>query len=352
MNALGDRIAKLIETQGPLSVAQFMTIALLDPADGYYATRVPFGAEGDFITAPDISQIFGELVGLWCVQCWLDQDEPKHAELVELGPGRGTLMADALRAAKLAPKFLKSVDVTLVEASPTLRSFQQERLKDCGAPVQWKDRFEASGRPLFLVANEFFDALPIRQFVHTERGWCERMVVADKGALAFALSPVASAVVIEGDAPMGGVHETSPATLALAEEIGHTIARNGGAALVIDYGYDTPGFGETLQAVGGHQFKDLLEEPGAIDLTAHVDFTAFAAAARRGGAETYGPIGQGAFLEKLGIGARAEKLSRLNKSEASSIATAVDRLTQREQMGTLFRALAILPTHAPPPPGF
>jgi NADH dehydrogenase [ubiquinone] 1 alpha subcomplex assembly factor 7 len=352
VNALGERIATLIETQGPLSVAQFMTIALLDPTDGYYATRNPFGAQGDFITAPDISQIFGELIGLWCAQAWIDQEEPKRAQLVELGPGRGTLMADALRAAKLAPEFLKAIDVMMVDASRTLRELQQERLKDCGVPIQWKDRFEARDGPQFIIANEFFDALPVRQFVHTDRGWCERMVVADKGALSFALSPVATAMAVEGDAPIGGVYETSPATLALAEEIGHTITRRGGAALIIDYGYDTPGFGETLQAVGKHQFKDVLDTPGEIDLTAHVDFTAFAAAARRGGAQTFGPIGQGQFLERLGIGARAEKLAQLNKSEASAIATAVDRLVSPAQMGTLFKALAILPPHAPTPPGF
>ena len=350
--SLKSRITDLIEAQGPMSVAQFMTIALLDPSDGYYATRDPFGAKGDFITAPEISQIFGELVGLWCVQAWMDQDEPKRAQLVELGPGRGTLMADALRAAKLAPEFLKSIGVVMVEASPALRALQQERLKDCGVSVQWKDRFEAGDRPLFLTANEFFDALPIRQFVHTERGWCERMVVVDKGALAFALSPVASAMAVEGDAPIGGVYETSPATLAIAEEIGHAIARKGGAALIIDYGYDRPGFGETLQAVGKHRFKGVLDAPGEIDLSAHVDFTAFAAAARRGGAQTFGPVGQGQFLETLGIGARAEKLARLNKTEASMIAEAVDRLVKPEQMGTLFKALAILPPHAPAPPGF
>lgn len=352
MNALGQRIATLIETQGPLSVAQFMTIALLDPTDGYYATRDPFGARGDFITAPEISQIFGELVGLWCVQAWMDQDEPKPAQLVELGPGRGTLMADVLRAAKLAPAFLKSVDVTMVEAGAALRALQQQRLKDCGARVRWKDRFEAGDGPLFLIANEFFDALPVRQFVHTERGWCERMVVVDKGKLAFALSPTASAMAVEGDAPVGGVYETSPATLAIAEEIGHAIARNGGAALIIDYGYDKPGFGETLQAVGKHQFKDVLDAPGAIDLSAHVDFRALAAAARRGGAQTFGPVGQGSLLSALGIGARVEKLSQLNKNDASTIADAVDRLVSPAQMGTLFKALAILPADAPPPPGF
>ena len=352
MNALARRIAKLIETQGPLSVAQFMTIALHDPAEGYYATRDPFGAKGDFVTAPDISQMFGELLGLWCVQAWLDQDSPKRAELVELGPGRGTLMADALRAAKLAPKFLKNIDVVMVEASPTLRALQQERLKDAGVAIRWIDRFEAGDRPLFLVANEFFDALPVRQFVQTERGWCERMVVVENEALAFALSPIASNVGVEGDAPPGGVFETSPASLALAEEIGRSIARHGGAALIVDYGYAERGFGETLQAVGGHKFKTLLERPGEIDLSAHVDFANLAAAARHGGAQTFGPVGQGAFLEALGIGARAEKLSRLNRKEAPSIAAAVDRLVSPGQMGTLFKALAILPRTAPTPPGF
>ena len=350
MNALGNRIVKLIETQGPLSVAQFMTMALLDPQAGYYATRDPFGA--DFITAPEISQMFGELVGLWCVQAWLDQDKPKGAQLIELGPGRGTLMADALRAAKLAKDFQKSVEVVLVEASPTLRDLQQEKLKDCGAAVAWKDRFDAGDRPLFLIANEFFDALPVRQFVNTERGWCERMVVAHDGKLDFALSPVASNVTIEGDAPEGAVYETSPASLALAEDIGHVIARRGGAALVIDYGYERPGFGETLQAVGRHQFKELLDKPGTIDLSAHVDFTALAAAARRGGAQIYGPVEQGRFLEVLGIRARAEKLARLNKKEAPTIAAAVDRLVGRAQMGTLFKAMAIVPPNAPAPPGF
>jgi NADH dehydrogenase [ubiquinone] 1 alpha subcomplex assembly factor 7 len=352
VNALGLRIAKLIETQGPLSVAQFMTIALLDPAAGYYATRNPFGAGGDFVTAPDISQIFGELIGLWCVQTWLDQEKPARSQLVELGPGRGALMADVLRAAKLAPEFLRSIDVVMVEASPVLRAQQEERLKDCGVRIAWKERFEESDRPLFLIANEFFDALPVRQFVQTERGWCERMVVADKGGLAFALSPVASVVAVEGDAPQGGVYETSPATLALAEEIGHRIARHGGAALIVDYGYDHPGFGETLQAVGGHQFKEVLDAPGEIDLSAHVDFTSLAAAARRGGAQTFGPIGQGAFLQMLGIGPRVESLIRANKSEAPEIVQSVDRLVNPEQMGTLFKAVAIMPPRAPTPPGF
>jgi len=348
-NSLGQRIARLIETQGPLSVAQFMTIALHDPAAGYYATHDPFGA--DFITAPEISQIFGELIGLWCVQTWLDQGGPVPARLVELGPGRGTLMADMLRAARLAPEFLERVEIVLVEASPALRQVQRERLKDCGVRISWTERFTADGRPFLLIANEFFDALPVRQFVRAERGWCERMVIVDgSGALAFALSPVAS--TIDAEAPLGSVYEISPAAEAVAEEIGSAVARAGGAALIVDYGYARGGFGETLQAVGGHQFKDLLETPGEIDLSAHVDFTRLATAAARGGATTFGPVGQGTFLKALGIEARAEKLAALNRAEAPGILQAVDRLTSSAQMGSLFRALAILPPNAPQPPGF
>jgi NADH dehydrogenase [ubiquinone] 1 alpha subcomplex assembly factor 7 len=355
VNALGRRIATLIETQGPLSVAQFMTIALHDRAEGYYAVRDPLGTSGDFVTAPEISQIFGELIGLWCVQVWREQGMPSPLQLVEFGPGRGTLMADALRAAKLAPEFLAHAEVVLVETNPVLRAEQAKRLGDYPLPIVWTERFESGRRPLFAIANEFFDALPVRQYVRTERGWCERMVVVDTdGELAFALAPVASAISIEGDqdAPLGAVHERAPAARAIAEDIGRTIAAEGGAALVIDYGYAKPGFGETLQAIGHHEFKDVLDAPGTIDLSAHVDFANLAASAAYGGARTYGPVGQGAFLQALGIAARAETLSRLNPDQAVSIADAVTRLTAPAQMGALFKALAILPPDAPRPPGF
>ncbi len=357
MNLLAARIARLIEALGPLSIAQFMTIALLDPDAGYYATRDPFGESGDFVTAPEISQMFGEIVGLWCVQVWLDQGKPSPARLVELGPGRGTLMADALRAARRVPEFLEAIEMVLVEASPTLRAVQENKLKDCGARVTWSARFDDSlaDRPLFVIANEFFDALPIRQYVRTQRGWCERMVVVDsEGALAFALAPAPTALVVDGDAdaPPGAVHETSPAALALAQDIARAIAQHGGGALVIDYGYAQPGFGETLQAIGRHTFKSLLENPGTVDLSAHVDFAGLAAAARLGGARTHGPIAQGQFLDALGIGARAARLSHLNPAQEPSIAAAVDRLTNPAQMGSLFKALAITPPNAPSPPGF
>lgn len=356
MNALAARIARLIETQGPLSIAQFMTMALHDTDAGYYAARDPFGARGDFVTAPEISQIFGELVGLWCVQVWRDQGRPSPARLVELGPGRGTLMADALRAARLVPEFLDAIEIVLVEASPALRAIQGERLKEFGSRVRWSSGFNSDAAcPQYVIANEFFDALPIRQYVRTERGWCERMVTIDNDdVLAFALAPVATPLAFEGcdTAPLGATYEVSPAALALAEDIARGIAGHGGAALVIDYGYSQPGFGETLQAVGGHAFRAVLDDPGSVDLSAHVDFAALAGAVHRGGARSSGPIGQGAFLQSLGIDARALRLSRADPGHAAAIAAAVDRLTHPAQMGTLFKTLAITPPNAPAPPGF
>jgi SAM-dependent MidA family methyltransferase len=357
VNPLGQRIAQLIEAQGPISIAQFLTIAAHDPAYGYYATRDPFGTRGDFVTAPEISQMFGELLGLWCVQAWRDQGCPSPVRLVELGPGRGTLMADALRAARLDRKFLAAIEVVLVEASARLREQQTATLhpKETGVSIRWLDRFEdsLSDRPLLLLANEFFDALAIRQFVLTERGWCERMVVLKDGALRFALSPVATmlAVASERGLPdIGAVCETSPAAEAIIEQIAHVIASKGGAALVVDYGYGADaGFGETLQALAGHKFADLLENPGEADLSAHVDFAALARAAEGAGAAAYGPVEQGAFLCSLGIAERAERLSR---NHLQSMKPALDRLIMSDAMGTLFKALAIMPKNAPVPPGF
>lgn len=358
--SLKDRIAALIEAQGPISVAQFMTVALLDPKEGYYATRDPFGVGGDFTTAPEISQMFGEMVGLWLVQAWADQGCPKNPRLVELGPGRGTLMADILRTARVAPEFLVDLDVVLIEASPVLQEAQGDKLRGLhdgimGADISWQAQFDDSltDRPLFLVANEFFDALPVRQYVKTERGWCERMITAAGGELAFALAPVALPphAVPAGleKAPDGGVYETSPAATALTEDIARTIAKHGGAGLIVDYGYslrntgERGGFGETLQAVGGHRFVDVLAEPGEDDLSAHVDFAALAAAAKRGGANIAGPVTQGMFLANLGITERAEQLMTANPDQAADLLVAVERLIGNDKMGQLFKALALMP---------
>ena len=358
MNALGERIASLIAAQGPLSIAQFMAMSALDPQYGYYTTRDPLGLGGDFVTAPEISQMFGELAGLWCVQAWFDQGRPPHARLVELGPGTGSLMEDALRAAKLAPEFREAVEIVMVDANPALVARQKARLANAGVSVTWQAQFDESlcNWPLFLIANEFFDALPIRQFVQTARGWCENMVTLDANQnLALGLSPAPFPLDIpsgRGEATDGAVYETSPASTALAEEIGRAIATRGGGALIVDYGYFGAGFGDTLQAVGEHQFRDVLTQPGEIDLSAHVDFEALAHAAKRGGAVSYGPVTQGELLTGLGILNRMMNLQRQNPGDREEIAVAVDRLINPDQMGTLFKALAILPHGAPTPPGF
>ncbi|HKY17770.1 MAG TPA: SAM-dependent methyltransferase [Rhizomicrobium sp.] len=354
--SLKARIAALIDAQGPMSVAQFMTISLLDPQQGYYAIRDPLGSGGDFTTAPEISQMFGEMIGLWLVQAWADQGRPKAPRLVELGPGRGTLMADILRTAQVAPDFLADLEVVLIEASPALQQIQADKLRGAGkgimgADVSWQAQFDDSlaDRPLFLVANEFFDALPVRQYVKTERGWCERMVTALDGELAFALAPVpVPPATIPADrerAPDGGVYETSPAGCALAQDIARIIATRGGAALIVDYGYtEVAGFSETLQAVSGHRFADALAEPGEDDISAHVDFAALAQAGRRGGAAVFGPTTQGQFLANIGITERAEQLMKTNPQSAGELLSATERLIGNDQMGRLFKALAFCPS--------
>lgn len=352
MSALADRIAAEIAAQGPISIAEYMSVA----SAGYYATRDPLGRAGDFITAPEISQVFGEMLGLWCVQVWHDQGRCATKRLVELGPGRGTLMADALRAARVAPEFLDGLEVVLVESSPALKDAQQERLREWGGMIRWTGQFDSSlgDRPLFLLANEFFDALPIRQYVKTVRGWRERMVTLAGGKLDFALSPVPvpDTAIPPGrdDAPDGGVCEICPSALSLADEIARVVAMQGGGALIVDYGYDKPDFGETLQAVADHAFAGILDEPGESDLSAHVDFSSLASAAAR--ACVFGPVAQAEFLDDIGIVRRFEQLASRNSPAASELWSQLDRLVNPEQMGILFKALAIMPRGAPPPPGF
>jgi SAM-dependent MidA family methyltransferase len=352
VSATGERIAALIAAQGPISIAEFMTLA----GGAYYASRDPFGRDGDFVTAPEISQVFGELLGLWCVQLWHDQGRPARKRLVELGPGRGTLMADALRTMKIAPEFLEDLEIVLVEASPTLRALQEETLKS--HPIRWTDRFEPSlcDRPLFVLANEFFDALPIRQFVKTRRGWCERMVALSGDRLDFALSPVPAPDSLvpanRADAPDGAVFEISESALSLAGEIARAVAQLGGGALIVDYGYDGIDFGETLQAVASQSFAGILDRPGESDLSAHVDFTSLASAAGQAGAAVFGPLSQAEFLDDIGIVQRFEQLATRNPRAAAELWPQLDRLVNPEQMGTLFKALAILPRAAPTPPGF
>jgi NADH dehydrogenase [ubiquinone] 1 alpha subcomplex assembly factor 7 len=347
---LARHLARRIEAEGPISLAAFMGEALGHPRFGYYVTRDPLGETGDFTTAPEISQMFGELLGLWCADAWLRMGSPGSVRLIELGPGRGTLMADALRAiGRAMPDFRRVLTVHLVETSPVLRQRQRAALGD---EPSWHDRLEdVPDGPALLLANEFFDALPIHQFQRTAEGWAERLVALDNAAgdepcFRLVLGPP---MPLEGEAPIGTVIERSPAGLAVAAAIAGRLARSGGVALIVDYGYAGPATGDTLQAVRRHAFAPVLEAPGEADLTAHVDFTALAGAAR--GVEAYGPVDQGAFLNALGIRERTAVLAR-RPDQAEAVDAALHRLTAPEAMGTLFKALALTGPGFGPPAGF
>ncbi len=359
MNALAELLARRIRAHGPLTVAEFMAEALGHPEYGYYATRDPLGRRGDFTTAPEISQIFGELIGLWCVDLWDRMGRPSSFVLAELGPGRGTLMADALRAARLVPEFLAALRLHLVETSPVLRRIQHRALRRFDP--SWHDSVASlPGGPLLVIANEFIDALPIRQLVKTDAGWHEKLVglSAEADALAFALSPAPgpSAALVSDELRMavpGSVCEINPAGLAVADTIARRLVEGGGAALVVDYGYVKRACGDTLQALRRHQRHDPLENPGDADLTAHVDFTALAETAAAAGATVWGPVTQGAFLQSLGMAARAERLlAAATPAQAADIGTACRRLIDPKEMGTLFKVLCIAAPTLPPPAGF
>jgi NADH dehydrogenase [ubiquinone] 1 alpha subcomplex assembly factor 7 len=350
---LGERLAARIRASEPMTIAEYMAACLGDPIDGYYATREPFGRGGDFVTAPEISQIFGELVGLWAVATWQAMGAPEEIVLAELGPGRGTLVADALRAARIRPAFLGAARLHLVETSARLRQQQEAALAARSVSAEWHDRIDEIPRGLLiLIANEFFDALPIRQFVRTGEGWAERMVgLDDAGRLVFGLRPVDETV--RAGAAEGSVVEVSPAAAAIVSGIGARIAGDGGAALIIDYGYQGPAFGDTLQAVRNHRFDDPLAAPGEADLTAHVDFGALARAAAEAGAEARPLASQGAFLAAMGLNERAAALTA-GKDEAAraEIVAATERLAAPSGMGELFKVLVIAaPGLAVPPFG-
>jgi NADH dehydrogenase [ubiquinone] 1 alpha subcomplex assembly factor 7 len=351
-------IAGLIREQGPLPVARYMSLALAHPEHGYYSKKEPFGAAGDFVTAPEISQMFGEIVALWLAQAWLDRGRPRPLRLVEIGPGRGTMMADMLRALRAVPELLAAAEVHLVETSPRLREAQRQRL--AGQQVSWHEDLEGvPAGPLLLVANEVLDALPVHQLVMTEGGWVERCVgLDDEGRLAFVAArepaPAALARGLPADAAPGTIAEVSPARAALAEAIGRRLALHPGVALLIDYGGSpTTPAGDTLQAVRAQQPWDPLAAPGEADLSSQVDFGALARAAVRGGARVHGPVPQGAFLRALGIEARALNLMRnASAEERRELRAALFRLTDASAMGELFKVLALASPEGPPPPGF
>ena len=356
MTPLAALLRDLIAKDGPITVERYMAEALGHPTHGYYVTRDPLGAGGDFTTAPEISQMFGEMIGLWCVATWRRMGEPSPFVLAELGPGRGTLMADALRAARLEPRFLDVAQLHLVETSPALREKQSAALSTY-RPAWHADFSAVPDGPLLLVANEFFDALPIRQFERTADGWRERLVGHDGERFVFVLSSSEPDETLPSNAPAGAIMENSPASLRIMREIGERIARHGGAALAIDYGYvrteGTRAWGETLQAVRGHQRHDPLEAPGEADQTAHVDFAVLARAARDAGAVAHGPLPQGLFLKALGIEVRALRLARdATPEQRKAIDAALHRLTHADGMGLLFKALVIAHPSLCAPDGF
>jgi NADH dehydrogenase [ubiquinone] 1 alpha subcomplex assembly factor 7 len=340
-----ERLARLIEAEGPIPVSDYMAAANAY----YYATRDPFGAAGDFVTAPEISQTFGELAGLCLADVWARAGRPEGAAYVELGPGRGTLAVDALRAMRAAGL---TPPVHFVETSPALRRAQAERVPDAA----WQEDLETlPAVPWLLVANEFLDALPVRQLVATPDGWRERMVTVEAGRFAPRAGAQASPALVPEhvrNAPPGTIVELSPAAMAVTGRIADHLVRHGGAALLIDYGHARSAAGETLQAVRGHRYADPWEAPGESDLTVHVDFEALAAAARAEGARVLGPVAQGDWLRTLGIDARIEALAARSPERRAELEQARDRLVSPEQMGTLFKVMAFVAPGWPDPAGF
>ncbi len=355
------KIRRRIESAGSLPVAQFMELCLTDPEHGYYSKGSPIGAQGDFITAPEISQMFGELVGLWAVAAWSALASPETVRLVELGPGRGTMMVDVLRAARAMPAFRAAIALHMVEVSPALERVQRQALMATGVPASWHRRLEdVPDGPLIILANEFIDALPVHQAVMCADGWHERVVkVGEDGRLHF--SSDRDPIPLFGDLLPGHMRHPSIGQIfewradSVALEIGRRVTRSGGVALIMDYGHVRTALGDTLQAVRGHEFADPLAAPGSADLTAHVDFQALAQAAEGMGARVYGPTTQAKFLRQVGIAQRAGALrAGAPPDYASTIDAAVDRLTNEERtgMGSLVKVIAFSEPKIGSLPGF
>jgi SAM-dependent MidA family methyltransferase len=354
-------IRRLIAIAGPMPLSEYMALCLYHPQHGYYMTRDPLGAAGDFITAPEISQMFGELIGLWAAAVWKQMGSPENVRLVELGPGRGTMMADALRAAKVLPAFNTALVAHLVEISPTLRQLQQKTLEASGVPMHWhKSLEEVPEGPSIILANEFFDAIPVHQAVREDDGWHERAVMIDADgnfAIGSMRAPLGAMEKLlpprVREAPVGEIFEWRGDAPVL--EIGRRVARNGGAALVIDYGHMQSEVGDTVQAVGEHTYASPLISPCLVDLTAHVDFEALAVSAESIGARIHGPVHQGDFLRRLGITTRAASLkANAPREKQNEIDGQLERLTGEgaRRMGRLFKVMGVADRKLPPLPGF
>jgi SAM-dependent MidA family methyltransferase len=349
MTALKAKIVDLIEALGPINIAEYMAMCLFDSQHGYYTTRDPFGRDGDFTTAPEISQMFGELIGAWLVTVWRDLGRPENPIVAEIGPGRGTLAKDIARTFdKLEPGLRATASFKLIETSPRLRLVQATTLQGTGGTFDWCNTVDElpAGRPLLIVGNELFDAIPCRQYVKTEKGWRERMVdrdegdnltfVAGAGSLDLSLLPPEAV-----RAAPGAIFEIAPAREALMQAVAERIRRDGGAGLFIDYGHPVPGLGDTLQAVLRHAFDDPLAHPGEADLTSHVDFASLAAVAVKSGL-TARLTTQGEFLLGLGLIERAGSLgAKADEPARTRLSGEVQRLAGPEAMGDLFKVLGL-----------
>ena len=350
-------IARHIAANGPMSVSHYMGLCLGHPEYGYYQRKDPFGTAGDFTTAPEISQMFGELIGAWVAEIWEGIGQPDPFVLLEMGPGRGTLMADLLRITRKVPGFHQALRLHMLETSECLKTPQRRAVEAFGVRPAHVDRLcDLPELAVIAVANEFFDALPIRQFEYCEQGWRERLVAVrrDGDMLGWTLAKASAlpASVLPGTPVPGDVYELNAPAIALAGELGHRLARQGGALLAIDYGHDGAGYGDSLQAVRRHEPVPVLDRPGQADLTAHVNFAALAQALQQAGATLYPLVRQGAFLTRMGLGERAGMLrSKATQAQREDISTAVHRLASPETMGSLFKVLMATGPDQPLPPG-
>ncbi len=349
--SLVDRLIARIAAEGAITVATFMDVCLNDPQEGYYATRPRLGADGDFITAPHVSQMFGEMIGLWAFGVWQRLGQPPRVQLVEMGPGDATLIGDVLRAARAFAPFHAAIELWLVETSRPLRRLQEAALANVFA-AKWVTSLAEipQDTPIILLANEVLDCLPISQFEKTDQGWRERCITKgwqtdSQTGLVWVLADAVSVFAGEPwqSAPVGAVRETSDQLVDMGTEIGNVVATSGGAALMIDYGCAEPGFGDTLQALVRHKKQPALRCPGEADLTAHVDFPAFLAAARHNKTVQTALSTQGDFLRSQGIEMRAEALAAANPSQKDVINRQVARLISAEGMGELFKVACICP---------
>jgi len=360
MTPLEAIIRRRIGEEGGITVAEYMELCLAHPEHGYYMHAQPFGREGDFITAPEASQMFGELLGVWAASGWRAMGAPAEFDLIELGPGRGALMRDMLRAGAVMPGFTEAARVRMVETSPSLREEQRRALAATGAEITWHDDFAAvgQGRPAIVIANEFFDALPVHHYQRTEEGWRRRMVViGENDELAFAPGgpPADEAGIPQwaAELPPGSIIELSPRRAEYAAHVARRLSGDGGAFLFIDYGHAVPGPGETLQAVSRHRRVSPFHRPGETDITAHVDFHALAVAAERQGMTCWGPVEQGAFLNAMGLAARHEMLRRkATARQKIMLKRGMERIAAPDQMGRLFKVLAGVSPGLPAPAPF